>query len=155
MYKSFLEVAGLLNKKFQETPVLYGSVGLGRVIGKNLSPRDIDILLKEDLLKNKWLELKSFLEEQGFILVDEKEHEFEKGGVRFAFALIGDLNIKMNMKDLRVCVDRGIKFKELNPHQYLILYEYLQGDDYRKKTGKAVEDRRKIRMIKKFLNEIP
>jgi len=155
-FEIFLEVSRLLNT-YDIVPILYGSLGLWKIIGEFDKANDIDILVpKEFINKNKkWDDLISFMEEINFKLKDEDEHEFIRDSEIAAFGNEKDLNekIHINTEGLKISKIGGVKFKELSPKQYLMVYQFMLRDNYRQeKRGKG--DQKKIGLIKKYLRKI-
>ena len=64
----FFENAKLLNDEFNINPLMYGSLGLEYLSNINLNSDDIDILIPEVYLIDKWLEFKQFLENKAFFI---------------------------------------------------------------------------------------
>jgi len=148
----FLEVAGELNKSFEIIPILYGSLGLNRVIEENGTVNDIDILVPNEFVDGKWDELIETMNRLDFKLKNEHEHEFIREGKIIAFATNLDLVEMAGIRpeDLKISKESGIEFKELTPVQYLNVYQFMLRDSYRQeKRGTADKD--KITLIKKYL----
>jgi len=148
----FQEVARALNRA-NIIPILFGSLGLYKAINK-LERRinDIDILVPDEFVKEKWNELNGTMKQLDFILKDEGEHEFERDGELVAFGKTNDLiNLaRVYPKDLEVIEENDAKFKKLSPEQYLMCYKYMLRDDYRQeKRGNA--DKEKIKLIEDYL----
>ncbi len=152
-FETFLEVAKELNNFFNITLILYGSLGLYRIIGEHGKVNDIDVLVPEEFVNTKWKELVVFMKGLNFELKNKKEHEFVRGENVIAFARDDDLismaNIDPNL--LKISKVRDVWFKELSAEQYLNLYQLMLRDNYRQeKRGKA--DKIKIKLIKEFLD---
>lgn len=77
----FFENAKLLTEKLGIIPLMYGSLGLEYLTGKCLDADDIDILIPEVFVTERWDEFKSFLTSEGYVLYDEHEHTFAKNNV--------------------------------------------------------------------------
>jgi len=75
----FLEVASRLNESLSIKPILYGSLGLRRVLKTNIKINDIDILVPRKFVGSEWRNLKKVMEGMGFKLKNLKEHEFIRG----------------------------------------------------------------------------
>ena len=152
-FKAFLSVAKVLNKQFNLTPILYGSLGLYRVLNIDRETGDIDVLIVDEYVQDKWLQLQYVMIDLGYLLKDEHEHEFIKGNQEIAFATQSDL-LKVGGVDpdgLRVATINGVSFRELTAENYLFFYQTIYSDDYRRqKKGKA--DQEKIRLIKNHLS---
>jgi len=146
----FWEVARALNR-VNITPILFGSLGLYRAINKlERKVNDIDILVPDELIEKS--KLYEIMEQLGFVLKDEHEHEFERDGEIVAFGKANDLSnlAKVNPKDLEVIEENGVKFRKLSPEQYLMCYKYMLRDGYRQeKRGNA--DKEKIEFIEDYL----
>lgn len=154
-YYKFLEISKLLNKAFGIEPLLYGSLGLQILTGKDLNADDVDILVPEIFIKEKWENLTSFLESNGYEMIDLHEHTFEKEKVHFSFAKIESLESFANIKldEIEVRFDNGTEFKLLSLKQYLQVYEASSNDSYRKRINKNIKDEKKIEFIKQNLDE--
>lgn len=152
-YHAFLHIASLLNQKLNVVPLLYGSLGLERVLGQDLDTDDIDLLIDPYWLNVGWVQFQKVLVEQGYHLVDEHEHEFVGDSITVAFANISTLpsfaGVDPTTLPIIDCDD--VRFMELNAEQYLAVYQASQQDGYRQeKRGK--KDAIKIRLIQSFLN---
>jgi len=146
----FREVARALNKA-NIIPILYGSLGLYKEINKlEKKVNDIDILVPDEFIEKS--KLYEIMEQLGFALKDEHEHEFERDGEVVAFGKANDLVTlaKVYPKDLEVIEENGAKFRKLSPEQYLMCYKYMLRDGYRQeKRGNT--DKEKIRLIEDYL----
>lgn len=150
-FKIFLEVSRILNK-FNIIPILYGSLGLYRVIHRFGKVNDIDILVPAEFLNQKWRDLINSMENLGFKLKDKHEHEFIRDGEIVAFGDEKDLPeySQIDVKTLKMSEINNVRFKELSPEQYLAVYQFMLRDQYRQeKRGKA--DLKKIDLIKKYM----
>lgn len=153
-FEIFLEVAKELNKSFNLVPILFGSLGLTRVINWDRAVNDIDFLVPKEFLKENWQTLISLMENLGFTMIDEHEHEFVRSGESVAFGEEDDLKelAQVDPKNLRVAEVNGAKFRELSANQYLSVYTTFSRDQYRQeKRGKA--DQEKIAKIQEYLQK--
>lgn len=150
---AFFSVVRQLNIKFKITPVLYGSLGLSKYIGELTKIDDVDILVPHVYINKKWNALKKFMEEIGYKLTDQKEHEFQKGQIKVAFATEDDLSDipDFNYSELIDTKEKGVKFRQLTPKLYLDLYVWLQTCDYRVDKGKTKTDKIRIKALKKYM----
>jgi len=151
-FKIFLEITKSLNKRFNIIPVLYGSLGLSRVIEKDIVVNDIDILVPNGFIKNRWKDLFELMVNSGFELKNEREHEFVRKSHVVAFATDNDLTEKSGEKpeNLEISTEGHVKFKQLTPELYFNVYQSVLTDGYRQeKRGSADKD--KIEMIKEYL----
>ena len=148
-YKEFLRVAFCLNTKLGIIPLLYGSLGLQQLVAEELFPKDIDILVPQEFINEKWIDLKESIENIGYHLVDLHEHEFLYGRYKIAFSFIEDLIefAEIFEKDIEIIEDKEIKYKILDLYQYLRVYERSINDNYRKEKNNS-KDFNKIRIIK-------
>jgi len=150
-FEIFLEVTKELNAE-NIVPILYGSLGLYRIIGEFSKANDVDFLIPDDFLKNNWQKLIEIMKEMDFVLKDEHEHEFERDKELVAFANESDLSDipQINPSDLKISEVRGAKFRELTAQQYLLCYQEMLRDNYRQeKLGK--DDKEKIKLIENYL----
>ncbi|HEY0602440.1 MAG TPA: hypothetical protein VGD58_05990 [Herpetosiphonaceae bacterium] len=150
----FLAVATQLNRELLIVPVLYGSLGLARVLHASQSVGDVDILVPAAFLAQRWPELLALMERLHFALVDAREHEFRRGDESVAFAdqesLVPFANVDPGT--LATATVQGVHFKELSPQDYLAVYRVSQHDGYRRdKRGKR--DAEKIAQIETFLKQ--
>ena len=148
----FFENAKTISEKFGTVPLLYGSVGLEYLTGENLGSDDIDILIPEIFVKERWNEFKSFLENCGYKLADESEHTFEKDGVFYSYAKIDDLFdfAGIEISDIETVRTDKVCFKILSLEQYLKVYLASAKDGYRINTRKK-KDFEKIEFIKEHI----
>lgn len=153
-YSLFLKNAKELNDNFGIIPLLYGSLGLEIITKENLNSDDIDILIPDEYVrKNKWEELKQFLESNGYKLIDEHEHTFIKDNIKYSYSYIEDLEPFANIliDSINTYESKGIKYKLLSLEQYLKVYERSSLDGYRI-NKKEKKDNEKIKLIKEKIN---
>lgn len=150
----FFENAILLAKGFEIVPLMYGSVGLEYITGERLHADDIDILVPEAYVTDKWDEFKAFLAGEGYALVDEREHTFKKDEVFYAYAAIEELEefagIKLN--EIKQVREAGAEFKLLSLKQYLKVYSASAKDGYRVNVRQK-KDSEKIALIERLLKK--
>ena len=151
----FFNNAKLLAEHFTIVPLLYGSVGLAYVTKETLDADDIDILIPEIFLKERWPDFKTVLKGEGYALVDEQEHTFEKDGVCYAYASIEELEnfAQIPLSQIRVENSRGVCFKVLSLEQYLKVYTASSKDGYRIDVRQK-KDGEKIELIKRCLENL-
>lgn len=136
--------------------ILYGSVGASHYIGNFKEFNDIDILIEGEWLKRKWEEFKMLMNNHGYILVDEKEHEFENSEkIRVAFAahsvLVRDKIANLPQDSVDATID-GVKVKTFTAEAFLRAYEFSVDDGYRtKERGK--KDSEAITLLKQYLEK--
>lgn len=150
----FFENAKMLTHSLGIVPVMYGSLGLEYITEENLFADDIDILIPEIFLNEKWQCFKKFLENNGYTLVDEHEHTFEKNGISVSYASAEELETfaGISLFDIAVHIKDGVKFKVLSPEQYLKVYNASSKDGYRINVRKK-KDNEKIDFIKNILKK--
>lgn len=148
-YDLFLVLAKGVNEHFQISPVLFGSVGLYLQLHTEKEVDDLDLLLPQTFMDERWEELKKFMLDQGFQLVSEEKHGFSNGQhlVEFStdeeiFRLTG-----VPAEALKHEHEYGADFRVLSLRQYLALYQALSEDEKRTKQ-KSLQDQEKIRLIK-------
>ena len=151
----FFENAKLLFNKFGIIPLMYGSLGLEYLTGENLNSDDIDILIPNIFITEKWDEFKDFLATQGYTLTDQYEHTFEKNGISYSYACLEELETfaGINPSHIETKTNSGVQFKILSLEQYLKVYTASQKDGYRINVRQK-KDAEKITFIKKCLKEI-
>lgn len=153
-FDCFLKNAKLLNKEYNIVPLLYGSLGLEVLTNTSLNADDIDILIPERYLSDSgWLEFRSFLERDGYKLIDEHEHTFRKDGVNYSYASVEGLKefADIDVCDIEIHSISETKFMLLSLEQYLKVYQKSSLDGYRMNV-KEKQDDRKIEFIRNHLN---
>jgi Ca2+/Na+ antiporter len=148
-FELFLEVAERLNSE-GIIPLLFGSLGLSRIIGDFKKVGDIDIFLKKDVLNKKRDVINKALKEKGFELISKEKYEFEKEGVIISLGDIESLDIPINLRKIKISKEEGVKFYELSAENYLAFYQLMLKKRDRKKKRK--EDRRKIELIEEYID---
>ena len=148
----FFENAKLLYDKFGIVPLMYGSLGLEYITNENLNADDIDILISEIFITDRWNEFKDFLISEGYVLIDEHEHTFQKNNISYSYASIEELKsfAVIELSDIEQRCSNGIKFKLLSLEQYLKVYRASAKDGYRI-TVREKKDNDKIAFIEKQL----
>ncbi|MBQ8790479.1 MAG: hypothetical protein IJZ51_04125 [Ruminiclostridium sp.] len=146
----FLENARLLQNSFDITPLLYGSLGLEYLTGEDLNSDDIDILIYEKYLTDRWDEFKTALEKEGYVLADEHEHTFCKDGVCYSYASIEELYsfAGIPLTNIGVKTEEDVKFRLLTLEQYQTVYRASSKDGYRVKVRNK-KDKEKLKFIYK------
>jgi len=149
---AFFDNAKMLAGKLEIIPLMYGSLGLEYITGENLNADDIDILLPDVFLNERWNEFKSVLTDEGYVLFDEDEHTFHKNGIYYSYAPIEDLEsfAGIALSEIEKQSDEGIQFKVLSLEQYLKVYNASMKDGYRINVRKK-KDGDKIAFIEKRL----
>ena len=153
-FVTFLEVTKAINKSFDLIPILYGSLGLYRIIGNFSEAHDVDILVPDKFIHQAWNSLITLMQKLNFALKDEHEHEFVRNQKLVAFGREEDLAkiLQIDTKKLKMSEVEEVKFRELSVEQYLSVYRLMLRDNYRQeKRGGA--DREKIALIEKYLKE--
>lgn len=152
--QAFFENTKLLSDKLGITPLMYGSLGLEYLTGENLNADDIDILIPKAFITERWTEFKSVLESNGYTLIDEHEHEFEKDGVHYSYAQIEELEsfADIGFSEIAAFSKEGVTYKLLSLPQYLKVYTASSKDGYRTNVREK-KDFDKIAFIQKKLQE--
>jgi len=133
-----LEILKELNIK----PVIYGSFGVATYLGNFKDFEDVDILIEDEFINEKWEEFLELFELNGFNLINEKEHEFEFNGKKVGFA---SKNILIRDKIINNFLEL-VQYKNkdaftLTPEGFLKAYEFSVKDGYRINTrGKKDEE---------------
>ena len=148
----FFENVKLLADMFEIIPLMYGSLGLEYITNENLNSDDIDILIPDIFVNERWNEFKNVLTENGYVLIDEHEHSFLKDRVCYSYASFEELEsfAKINLSDIECKSDLGVNFKVLSLEQYLKVYTSSFKDGYRINVRKK-KDADKILFIQKHL----
>ena len=81
----------MLQNEIQIIPLLYGSLGLEYLTKENLDADDIDILIPGIYLSEQWATFCAMLKRNGYRLIDEHEHTFEKNGIHLSHACLEEL----------------------------------------------------------------
>lgn len=150
----FFENAQLLSEKLGIVPLMYGSLGLEYLTGENLNADDIDILIPEAFLSERWNELKGVLEENGYILIDGSEHTFEKNGLHCSYASIEELEsfADISVSDISLLKQGEVSFRLLSLEQYLNVYTASAKDGYRVEV-RHKKDSDKIKFIQSQIHK--
>jgi len=99
-FKVFLEVAGALNKN-GITPILFGSLGLSRII-EQPTIDDIDIVLPNGILVDNFEKLERIMSEIDFLRDTYYKHEFIRGDKRVGFEEESNItNVHINLETLK------------------------------------------------------
>ncbi len=153
-YLEFLRIARLLNQTFSITPLLFGSLGLERRLGMDLSSEDIDILIPEKYLRDQWHRLHNMMERAGYTLTDIHEHSFVREQFKVAFAMIEDLQsfADVDIRLLALEKDKGANYYLMYLDDYRKVYRASSRDGYRigKKYG---ADMQKLALIEQALDK--
>ena len=152
--KEFLYIAELLNEKLHIVPLLFGSLGLEQRLHTNLNADDIDVLIPEVFLNEKWNSVVTIMKDNGYILYDLHEHAFEKSGLSFAFASIESLTpfAGIDLTRISVIEEAGVHYYLLSLEDYLKVYMASSKDGYRKNV-KNNRDEQKIGLINEALGK--
>lgn len=150
-YNEFLRIA----EHFQKNNImllLFGSLGLAKRMKTDYNIDDIDILISEIYINEKWEITKKFAEELGYQLEDVHEHQFRNGDFKIAFAALESLSpfADINPDDIEIINDNGISYMLLNLPQYLSVYTASSKDSYRRNKNND-KDFDKINLIKQHL----
>ena len=149
----FLRIAKTLNIRLHITPLLFGSLGLEQRLCVNLNPDDIDVLIPEAYLNEKWDSIVEIMVENGYTLYDIHEHVFEKSGLSIAFASIENLVpfAEIDLTKIPVVEEADTKYLLLGLQDYLKVYTASSKDGYRNTKNK--NDRQKIDLITQALQQ--
>ena len=150
--QAFFENARLLSDALDITPLLYGSLGLEYLPGRDQHADDIDILIPKVFIRDRWPEFKALLQNNGYLLIDEHEHEFEKDGVRYAYAPIEELEsfAGIHVSEIATLDVDHVLFRLLSLPQYLQVYRASAKDGYRL-HARNKKDTEKIAFIEQQL----
>lgn len=145
---AFFENARLLQEKMQIVPLLYGSLGLEYLTKENLSADDIDVLIPGVYLSEQWAAFRAIVERNGYRLIDEHEHTFEKNGIHISYARLEELEsfAGIGISDIPILEANHIRFRLLTLDQFLKVYTASSKDGYRMNV-KEKKDQEKIDLI--------
>lgn len=151
LYEEFISIAKVLNQQLNIVPVLYGSLGLGKVAQVDFSPQDIDILVPLIFLEEQWEMLQQTMEQLGYSLIDLNEHEFQKENIKIGFAYTEDLLdfAAVDYKNLERIEDNEAYYHVLTVADYIKIYRKSFQDGYRR-TKNNEKDLRKLEVLKKW-----
>lgn len=152
--KAFLENAKLLSHEFGIVPLMYGSLGLEYITGENLNADDIDVLIPKVFLQSKWSEFRAVLAKWNYILIDEREHSFEKEGIVYSYAPVEELQAFAGIPVCEIAqyTCDQIRFCLLSLEQYRKVYIASAKDGYRINVRQK-KDSDKLAIIEKYLNQ--
>lgn len=150
---AFLENAELLSREFGIVPLMYGSLGLEYLTGENLNADDIDILIPEIFLRDRWQEFRNVLESCGYCLTNEREHTFCKDGFAYSYASVEELEdfAGISVCEIRQFTENGVAFRLLSLEQYRKVYTASAKDGYRREVRQK-KDGEKLAVIQKYAN---
>ena len=145
----FFENGRLLEEEMRITPLLYGSLGLEYLTKEKLDADDVDILIPGIYLSEGWEDFRELLESNGYRLIDEHEHTFEKKGIRISYARLEELESFAGITpgDISVAEEQGVRFLLLSLEQYLKVYTASARDGYRRDV-RGKKDQEKISFIR-------
>ena len=154
MKQAFFENAKLLNRKFKIVPLMYGSLGLEYITGENLHADDIDILIPKIFINAQWEEFVKELEKEGYVLIDEHEHTFEKDGIYYSYAQFEELEqfAGISAAEIEMVCKNDVRFWVLSLEQYLKVYQASAKDGYRIQVREK-KDYEKIKFIERRMGE--
>jgi hypothetical protein len=132
-----LEILKELNIK----PIIYGSFGASAYLGNFKDFEDIDILIEDEFINEKWEEFIKLFESKSFNLINEKEHEFEFESKKVGFAskdiLIRDEIINNYLELVQY---KNTNAFTLTPGGFLKAYQFSMKDGYRIKTREKKDE---------------
>ena len=134
MEKTLVKIIKIL-KKLNIKPVIYGSFGVSYYLGNFKKFDDIDLLVEDKFINDKWEEFNKFLLSYNFILINEREHEFLFDNLKIGFATKSILIKDGIIKDYKDLVKYGeVDAYTLRPEQFLAAYRFSLKDGYRLKN---------------------
>ncbi|KKT44259.1 MAG: Phosphoribosylanthranilate isomerase [Candidatus Collierbacteria bacterium GW2011_GWF2_44_15] len=138
--------------------ILYGSLGVSAYLGNFRDFDDIDLLVDDEFIGEKWSFLKELMSSNGFEISDEKEHEFvNPEGVKVAFAeksVLIDDNICDPKSDVVKIIIDGVEVNTLSPNSFIKAYTFSSTDGYRieKRGDSDLNIVRDLKKLKEFEN---
>lgn len=91
-YIAFTDVARLINIRLEEIPILYGSLGVEFRVKKDMKCRNINLMLSNELISDKWESLVDLMSVAGFSLKSEKDRLFEREGMELTVSNTEELS---------------------------------------------------------------
>lgn len=160
-YQTFLTIADKLNNQ-GIVPLLMGSLGLELVTGKNWNSVDIDIHVNgdsrgweasDDLRIYEWKKIETIMKQLGYRLIDMHEHEFLKDDIHVEFGVMDTLPsfAGIDLNEIEIKEDQGVKYFLLNKSQYLKVYNASFQDSYRNVQNNN-KDLKKISYLESIIN---
>ena len=149
--EAFLSAARRMNA-VGVTPLLYGSLGLSERLHRDLHADDIDVLIPEVYLHEKWETVLQNMQAEGFALYDLHEHAFARGSLHMAFAALEELTgfAGVDIAAIPKQTRDGVQYRLLTLADYLRVYTASAKDGYRR-DKKLKNDSEKIRLIAQAL----
>jgi len=146
-----IEVSAILNQRFDTIPLLYGSYALQKVLDKDYQARDIDLLIDENILKNK-IELISAFVMKGFTYIHQEVLTFEKNGIEIEISNLEKWieNSSFEIEENELIQESGSKFYLLSANNLKRLYQFLLSDK-RRSNEKKQKDQEKLNDLRMFL----
>jgi hypothetical protein len=146
-----LEVSRILNQHFNTTPLLYGSYALQEALNKDYQARDIDLLIENQVLKNRVELIKVFVLE-GFTYYHTKVLTFEKDGIEIEISNLEEWikNANFIMQENFLVQENESKYSLLSASNLERLYQFLLTDQ-RRSNEKKLRDQAKLNDLKVFL----
>ena len=148
LLNTFFVVATELNVALGSVPVLYGSLGVAVCLDVDVAPRDIDVLVEDDIFQSRATELQATMLRIGFEAVDLLEGEYVRDGHVVGLASDGDLLsfAGIDPGKLRV-VQADACYRVLSAGDFVSVYGASSRDGYRLGT-RGKKDAEKIALIR-------
>lgn len=138
-------------EELKTKPIIYGSFGVSVYLGNFKDFEDIDILIEDEFINDKWQEFKKLFESKGFSLINEKEHEFEFKGKKVGFASRDILIRDKIINDYSELIQYKNKDAlTLTPEDFLKAYKFSVKDGYRINT-RGKKDSETIERLKNYI----
>jgi len=147
-FLTFLEIARALNRH-DIVPILYGSLGLYRIIGELSEVNDIDIVVPEIYLKEKFSELAGIMTEIRYKQDSMYPHEFTGRDHQIGFESKEEIEAYegVNFSDFKITKIDDAEFKELSAEDYLVVYK----KNLKFREEKIKDMKPKIKALEEFL----
>ncbi len=148
-FSTFLKIAKELNRH-EIFPILYGSLGVSRLIKIN-GVNDIDIIVPDEWLTDKFAEFKEIMEGIGYKQDSQYPHEFNKTKEKRHIGFEPKSKLKKDMgvnpKNIQTTKIDEAKFGELSAKDYLKVY----GKTVKLWEKRIIKMQYKIKELKKLL----
>lgn len=140
-------------KQLETEPIVYGSFGVATYLGDFKTFGDLDLLINDEWINDRWEDLKKILESNGFTLIDKREHEFQFQDYKVGFASRNILIRDKIINDFSELVQyKNEDALTLSPESFLKAYKFSLQDGYRINTRNK-KDQDIINRLKNFLED--
>ncbi len=141
----FLTVASALNRE-GVVPLLFGSLGLMRIVGEFKKVSDVDLFLPRETIERNKERIYSLMSALNFFPAD-KDLEFKKNDIVIEIAGFHESDERLR-EFMQLKILEGVYFYELPLSEYLKFYKKAINQKNREKEK---EDQKKIEIIEDYI----